>query len=67
MHLFWRNNGRVAVVISASPKAVMTANMPMLDISDVSRWVEVKVDHDCTKSFQDGSLIVALGNGPKQD
>ena len=37
------------------------------NLSDVSRWVEVKVDHDYTKNFQDGSLIVALGNGPKQD
>ena len=37
------------------------------NVSDVSRWVEVKVDHDYTKNFQDGSLIVALGNGPKQD
>ena len=37
------------------------------NVSDVSRWVEVKVDHDYTKNFQDGSLILALGNGPKQD
>ena len=43
----------------------MTANMR--NVRDVSRWVEVKVDHDYTKNFQDGSLIVALGNGPKQD
>ena len=37
------------------------------NVSDVSRWGEVKVDHDYTTNFQDGSLIVALGNGPKQD
>ena len=35
------------------------------NVSDVSTWVEVKVDHDCTKNFQDGSLIVAFGNGPQ--
>ena len=37
------------------------------NVSDVSRWVEEKVDHDYTKNFQDGSLLAALGNGPKQD
>ena len=37
------------------------------NVSDVGRWVEVKVDHDYTKNFQEGSLIVALGNGPRQD
>ena len=56
----------MAAAISASPKAVMTANMLMLVMFN-SRWVEVKVDRDYTENFQDGSLIVALGNGPKQD
>ena len=55
----------MAAVISASPKVVMTANMLMLVM--LVDGVEVKADHDYTKNFQDGSLIVALGNGPRQD
>ena len=37
------------------------------NVSDVSRWGEVKVDNDYTKNFLDGSPIVVLGNSPKQD
>ena len=48
----------MAAAISAFPKAVMTANMLML-VMLVDGWK--------SKNFQDGSLIVTLGNGPKQD
>ena len=55
----------MVAVISASPKAVMMANMLMLVVL-VSGW-RYKDDQVYAKNYQDGPPIVALGNGPKQD
>ena len=55
----------MVAVISASPKAVMMANMLRLVVL-AGGW-RYKDDQSYTKNLQDGPPRVALGNGPKQD
>ena len=55
----------MVAVISASPKAVMMANM-LRSVVLAGGWRQ-KDDQSYTKNFQDGPPRVVLENGPKQD
>ena len=59
----------MVAVISASPKAVMMANMLRLVVlaGGGGGGGGKKDDQSYTKNLQDGPPRVTFGNGPKQD